>query len=95
MFRPRENDEIGRIVVERVAIGVMNHLVPGELPSELQLHDVAMQGDLLTVDADELVAALHPAPAANSSTVVTAHPCALDAVALRGCQPTASAGASS
>jgi hypothetical protein len=58
----------------------MNDLVPGELPTFTQLNEVTVFGDLAAVDADEAVATLHPALAADNSAIVAAYPGSLEAV---------------
>ena len=60
MLRPRQEDEVRRVIVEGVTVGVVDDLVRYELRPELQLHDVAVQADLPAVDADELGARWRP-----------------------------------
>jgi hypothetical protein len=66
---PRQDDEVLRVVIEWIAIDVVNDLVVGELPPQPLLNNVSMLSDLHTIDVDVLVAALHPA-LANAASVV-------------------------
>ena len=93
VFRAREDHEVGRVVVQRIAVHVMNDLVPCELPTFTQLNDVAVFGDPPTVDTDKAVAALEPTLAADESPVVATPPRSMDAARRCVCDLAASARA--
>lgn len=68
MLRSGEDDEIRRVVVERISVRVMHDLIRVEFSTFALFNDVTVLGDLLAVDSDEAIAAFEPAFAANGST---------------------------
>jgi hypothetical protein len=74
VLRSSEDREVVGIVVEGVAVNVVDDLVRRKLSALALLNDVTMLGDALPALADEAVAVLNPALTANDSTVVTTQP---------------------
>jgi hypothetical protein len=96
VLRSGEDDEVGGVVVERIAVRVMHDLVRVELSAFAHFKDVTVLGDLLAVDPDEAIAAFEPASASsasNNSTVVAAPPRSLDAARRRARDPPSPTGA--
>lgn len=79
VFSARDNDEVVGRIVERVAIGVMDDLGEGELPTFALLDDMPVFGDLDAIHADVAIATLHPTLAADRTPVVTSPVAAWDA----------------
>lgn len=69
-----EDDQVAGIVVERVAVDMVDYFVRGQAATDLLFHHPTVEGDPVPIDADVPVAALYPARALASSIVPSDEP---------------------
>ena len=92
MFRSCQYDHVVRIVVEFVAIDVVDDLIAGERTTERLLRDPSMKRDASSVESEVPVAAFLPADAGAAPVVPMDVPIGL-AVPVEACSASALASA--
>ena len=84
MLGSSEDSKVSRVIVEPVAIDMVNIFVRRELPRPLLFNDMPVFSDLAAVDADVAIPVLEPA-LADASSVVALDVSPLDAPRRRVC----------